>query len=96
MLLHLGIHHFICLSKNFLGILSSFFSLGLGWDGVMSDTSKESIKHLGENGEMGRNPIHIEMIPIKIYKEAAWTYLREGRLVSFMQCTKGYDETISM
>jgi len=68
----------------------------LGCAGLVSNTCKDFIENLGESGEMGGNPIHIDLSPIKNYKEMAWTYLREGRLVSFMQYIEGYDEVVSM
>lgn len=45
---------------------------------------------------MGGNPIHIESSNVEDYKEATWKYLRDGGLVPFMQCIKGYDKVVSM
>ena len=51
-----------------LGALSSLFSLHQGWVEVMSDTSKDFIKDLGESGEMNRNHVYIELSPIEKFQ----------------------------
>ncbi len=94
--LHLGIYDLICLNQKVLGVLFGFFTLYLSRVGVISDASEDFIEDLGESGEMDGNLVQIEPSPIENCKEVAWTHLREGRLVSFMQCIEGYDETIPM
>ena len=62
----------------------------------MSYISKDFIEDLSESGEMGENLVHIELSTIEYYKEGAWTYLRVGSLVPFMQCIEGYNKVVSM